>query len=369
MGGCVSSRKGGVQGAAEKYLQLEPGKKSSTAARVSHYIDVTSNDPEEQHRCHASTVACISPAGRLAARALCLPMPLYQLLFTMIYKLYDIAPKNLVRCIFGVCLTFFGGTYVASLAAIEAFRKMGGERAWADVYFVYEQTQLVNLAQPRDEEMGRAGEAPSLLAPADAARRKFEMAMSAVRTPGKVESIIGSLWAAYLAVLATLSLQFAQTTALALGIAEVIRFPVTRALTPLLAMALGGRLRQWVGTIIRTSTCLLCIVFAWYVKVEVAAVYSALRGGQMFADSLFAMIAKSGLVGSMHPRLASVFVADDSFLDEALGFLLAAVGLYAQLYSSFALVFPLNLGLLPLDGIEWFLRYHITFGTAGSAAP
>ena len=120
MGGCVSSRKGGVQGAAEKYLQLEPGKKSSTAARVSHYIDVTSNDPEEQHPCHASTVACISPAGRLAARALCLPMPLYQLLFTMVYKLYDIAPKNLVRCIFGVCLTFFGGTYVASLAAIEA---------------------------------------------------------------------------------------------------------------------------------------------------------------------------------------------------------------------------------------------------------
>ena len=104
-------------------------------------------------------------------------------------------------------------------------------------------------------------------------------------------------------------------------------------------------------------------------KLEVAAVYSALRGGQMFAHSLFAMIGESGLVGSMPARLDSVFVADDSFLDEAFGFLLAAVGIYAQVYSNFAVVFPLNLGLLPLDGIEWFLRYHITFGTAGSAAP
>lgn len=74
---------------------------------------------------------------------------------------------------------------------------------------------------------------------------------------------VGSLWAAYLAVLATLKLQFAQawprlpqsasvlaclreivlihlqTTAIALGIVEVIELPVVRVLAPILAQVLA----------------------------------------------------------------------------------------------------------------------------------
>jgi hypothetical protein len=39
------------------------------------------------------------------------------------------------RC-FGVGLAFFGGTYVAAIAAVEAFRLMGWQRTWADLKVV-----------------------------------------------------------------------------------------------------------------------------------------------------------------------------------------------------------------------------------------
>lgn len=33
-----------------------------------------------------------------------------------------------------------------------------------------------------------------------------------------------------------------------------------------------------------------------------------------------------------------------------------------QVFSGFAIFFPLNLVLMPLSALEWFLRYQITFG-------
>lgn len=57
----------------------------------------------------------------------------------------------------GAVLCFFGGTYLASLAAIEAFLRMGGERLWVDVVFVFEQIKLIVKENNKDEEKGGEG--------------------------------------------------------------------------------------------------------------------------------------------------------------------------------------------------------------------
>ena len=148
---------------------------------------------------------------------LCCLLPLYFKLFEYLYFAYTWAPKKLVTMTVGVVLCFFGGTYVASLAAIEAFINMGGERLWADIVYVYEQCKLVVKANDKDEEKGGGikdalnsafdeGEMPG----PELAQRKVYMALQTIREPGRLENAVGSLWSAYVAVLATLSLQFAQ---------------------------------------------------------------------------------------------------------------------------------------------------------------
>ena len=76
--------------------------------------------------------------------------------------------------------------------------------------------------------------------------------MTTVSDPDKLAASIGSLWAAYLAVLATLRLEFARVVALALGIAEMVKFPIVRVAAPPLAAVLGPELKHWVPTIITT---------------------------------------------------------------------------------------------------------------------
>ena len=53
------------------------------------------------------------------------------------------------------------------------------------------------------------------------------------------------------------------------------------------------------------------------------------------------------------PCVAKPFDPDDSNLDEIVGYVLAAAGFVFQLQAGFALVFPLNLVLLPLTTVEW----------------
>ena len=55
----------------------------------------------------------------------------------------------------------------------------------------------------------------------------------------------------------------------------------------------------------------------------------------------------------------------NGYLDEVLGYTLAAVGVYSQISSGFNIGFPLNLVFMPLTSVEWFLRYQIASTAAG----
>ena len=63
--------------------------------------------------------------------------------------------------------------------------------------------------------------------------------------------------------------------------------------------------------------------------------------------------------------MAAPFDPQTTHLDEAVGYTLAALGFSYQLLAGFTLPFPLNIALLPLEIVEWLLRWQVTF--AGSA--
>ena len=101
-----------------------------------------------------------------------------------------------------------------------------------------------------------------------------------------------------------------------------------------------------------------------------------------FADALFGLVADHGLVDRVPESLPAFggrrvllretvrpwLVPETSLVDEALMILLAGAGVYSQLVSGFKIFFPLDLVLFPLTVVEWFLRYQITFGGAGTAS-
>jgi hypothetical protein len=55
----------------------------------------------------------------------------------------------------------------------------------------------------------------------------------------------------------------------------------------------------------------------------------------------------------------------ESHLDEAIGYSVAAFGFGFQFFSGFTLPFPFNIIFLPLTLIEWFLRIQISMTNVG----
>ena len=142
----------------------------------------------------------------------------------------------------------------------------------------------------------------------------------------------------------------------------VVEFPVVRALTPLLVAALGPELHHWVETLIDTLIKLVCIVAAWWLTSLVAAVYSALRGGRIFARGLFTLLDEHGCLEKL-PCVPVPFDHDKTNVDELVAYPLAAAGFFIQFSFAFTLPFPVDVIFLPLTLVEWFLRWQI------SAAP
>jgi len=174
---------------------------------------------------------------------------------------------------------------------------------------------------------------------------------------------------AYVAVLATLSLQFAQVAALALGMAAAVKPTVDLLVSPVLTYVLDPSLHHWVASLINSTLNFVAMCVAWYLMAVVAAVYAGLKGGRMFADAAFGILADYGLIEKIPSELVrSWFDPKTSYLDEAIMYTLAGFGIYTQVFSGFAIFFPLNIVLLPLSALEWFLRFQITFGGTAPAS-
>ena len=276
-------------------------------------------------------------------------------------RLWDMLPTNVALMLFGAALCYFGGTYTASIAAIEAFRTMGYDRAKDDLEKLAVQLKRVEEANTADDLVDDDGDG---IADVDQTpsnelmRRKIVLVMTTIEEPERINSAIASMWAALLAVLATLRLEFAASTAIALGIVDMVKFPAVRIATPGILALLGPTLKHWCNPLIEFTLAFIGIVVAWYAKATIAAFYAAVRGGRLFAQGFFGLIVDQAAKGiQICPGLVGKdFDPNESVLDEIVGFIIAAQGFMFQLTQGFVLPFPFNVLLLPLSAVEWILR-------------
>lgn len=362
-----------LKDAAANIAGAVPALRSNEDGRMAKYIDALAEGGDTLHPKLGACIRAFQPIVGCLLTCLYYVVPLYVKLMRKCYEWYNILPLNVLQLIFGFGLCFFGGTYVTSIAAIEAFRTLGGKSLWKNLQIVYVDVMKVQAAIQNDLEVdANENNVPDVdemnLSGSQLAQREFKLAMKTVQDPEVLQKALLCVWTSWIAVLASLRLQFAQTVALALGIADVLKFPAVLVFAPPLALALGTDLKHWVDTIIDTTLKIVAVTFAWYIQMVISSFYSALRGGKMFAEALFCLLEEKELLQKLPEGLVpKPFDPDKTYLDEMIMYPLAAAGFLFQIKSGFLLPFPLNLIMLPLTIVEWVLRWEITYGAQAPA--
>jgi len=310
----------------------------------------------------AQYVQMAAPAIKVLTQFIATVGPLYVQAGLFLYNLGSALPWNLLQALLGLGLCFFGGGYCASIAAVEAFALTGWVTTRAALVDVYEEALLVYAANAeddkKDDDHDGVSDSSQLTDPKELLQRKMRVAAAAVRDPQKLATAVGGLWSGWLAVQGVLRVQFARTCALAVSIANGIEFWVLRLVVPIATPAVPKEFRHWLPTIVTTATKGCVLFLAWYLQTLVSAFQSAMRGGLLFSRGLLAHLNDTG-----HKSfLGFSLVADHSYLDEAFGYSVAAVGFYFQWSYGFGMPFPLNIIMLPFDILEWYIRWSISSG-------
>jgi hypothetical protein len=387
----VGMKSGQIKSLEEPFLSLKEAveesettksglRRLSQSERMSRMIEASCDLAEDKNLLGEKTTGCVSFLREhkeiLATvwRVLTVVAKVYLWLYTRLVMVIAALPQNILMMLFGLTLSFFGGTYVATLAAAEAFRTVGGETLFKEVKYVWAQVQAVQEASAADDDKdeNKTGVADvDEIPPHELLQRKAAVALVTIKEPERLQVSIGALWAAYLAALATLKMQFAFVVSLALGMADAVKVPLTRVAAPALAPFFGAKFKHWATPTISTLINLLAMLVAWYLQMVLAAFYSALRGSRMFANAFLTVLHQTILpkLPESFPEWAlcgiqkDKFDPNDTYVDEVVAALVGAGGLWFQITRGFTLPFPFDILLLPVSILEGFLRWQITFFT------
>lgn len=364
-----------------KQVESELKQRAHVRDRATNYIyafaGTLADGGAEAHPKLAQFISALGPIGMFLWSCCVWAAEAYWICYKAVYDVSKVLPWNVIQMIFGIALCFFGGTFLASIAAIEAFRCLGGKQVWESLCTVWTEGETAYKAIKKDADGDGRPDLEQEYEGKELARQQMLQGMKAVKDPELVQTALVFLYTSWISVLATLKVQFARTTALALGIADCVKLPMTLVFGKALAFALGPDLKHWVDTIIDTSVKIIAVICAWQIQVVISAFYSGLRGGRMFAESAIHLLEEKGYLKSVPDFLAprskpvegkedeSELDMDSTYLDEILMFPLAAIGFWYQLNHGFtfvALPLPIKLVLLPLEVIEWILEWKITWG-------
>jgi hypothetical protein len=138
--------------------------------------------------------------------------PFYIKLFQLGYRAYHELPKDVLSALLGLGLSFCGGAYCASIAAIEAVRMSGWDRTQAALEQIYTDARAMYEAYVADDSMSSDD---------DPLTRKLAVVAVAVKDPEQLSAALGGLYTSWLAVQAVLRTEFAKTITLGVSIAAM----------------------------------------------------------------------------------------------------------------------------------------------------
>jgi hypothetical protein len=262
-------------------------------------------------------------------------------------------PEELLEAVFGIFLCFFGGHYVVTLAAIEAYKLCGWDTTYKYLCIIREDYLAVRAESRKDDSIDadKDGVADVLqITKQELFTRKLKLAAKSCN-PDKLQLAFGGLYTGFMGVVATLRVRFAQTITLGAVIGGTFSQYATKVLQPVLIRVVPLEYAKWVPVAIDLGCRAIGISIAWFVQRVISAFYSAIRGANIAAKGILSYLTRHGHIAGPYDEGSFAFVAVMAVIG-GLGFLW-------QITNFMDLPFPFNVVFFPLSIVEWLLQYFV----------
>jgi hypothetical protein len=267
---------------------------------------------------------------------------------------YNQLPEDLIPALLGLLLCFFGGTFAALIAAVEAFRLTGYEQTKASIAVLRKEYLEFKKKNDQDEKEDKDGNGVADVQQKSASElllHKTQLFLASVEDPKEISNAITGIFASCLSVVAVLRVEFAKTVTLGVSIGNYMQTGAEHVVLPALCQVTPKKYAQWLPTVVSYVCKSIAIAIAWYIQKVISAIHSGIRGGLMFSRNVFVYCNRKGYFHLKH---------EETNIDEVVGWLLAGLGVYFQIHHGFSLPFPLNILMFPLTFVEWAIIWCVS---------
>ena len=154
-----------------------------------------------------------------------------------------------------------------------------------------------------------------------------------------------------------LAVHFARVVTMSVTISDFVMQPLNRYVTPTIKASVPKEYSKWVPVLLGWCVKAIAMSFAWYIQTVISALSSAMRGGLLIARSLMKLANQKGWK----------FVPEndeETYIDEYVAYVMAALGFYFQFSMGFEVPFPFNILLFPFELAEIFIKWEVASSKA-----
>jgi len=274
---------------------------------------------------------------------------------------YDKMPQYSCVMIYGLIVAFCGAHFAALVAVAEAFKQTGAfKKIKACLDELYDSFQKLHVENQKDNTLDEDNDGildVDELSNGELFLRKCTLVMRSV-DPHKVNKALSGLYQGFLAAIMVVQFEFAKTVTLGASLGGFLERSIRIVLDPLLDMTIPEEYHSWIELLTTYICRAIGVSIAWAVQFYNSLLHCAIMGGLVFSRAL---------VPFLNDREVIHVKVEETYLDEIVGFAVALLAIIAQAAVSFKLLFPFNVLLSPLLGVEWTLRLCASDETFGGA--
>jgi hypothetical protein len=281
-------------------------------------------------------------------------------LYAQGYKqLEPYGPEDLIKMATGLCMMFFGGFFITTVAVFEAFDQSGRHALVKNLRLLAEQAEDVREADERDDALDENKDGINDVQQISAEQlsvRKFLVVIRAA-DPNIISEALSNLYSILMAVLATLQVKFARAISLGAAIGNVLSKTTLKFIVPPLKEVMPEEMHKWLPVVATYICRLVGVSIALSVNRVLSTVHTAVRGARLATD---------GFTGFTERR--NLLYLSEGYVDDAVALLLAALGVYGQLFVWARLPFIIKLLFFPATLLEWVLSFLVSASVARGTA-
>jgi hypothetical protein len=309
--------------------------------------------PESVRSAIAQAKTSLAPASTFLEKQMPKFLKLYDVVVNTWAGAQQYQPLQYSSVFIGLLMIFFGGTFGATIAAVETFHHLAYEDTKEALTVLYKQYQIADDAANKDEDQ----HALSVGDRREAELRRRALLIFKSVDPNKISRASSAIWSGCFGVVCALRVKFAHAVSLGLSIGNMTTGLFHRYGEPHLIAMLPESLHKWVPFISNYLCRSFAVSLAWTFQIIIVAFHAALRGSNLFVTGVVDLLVGKGFMkrASLPPR--------ESARWNTIVYVVAAVGFYYQAKSGFSVPFPLNLFLWPISLVEFTLKLIV--GTYG----